>query len=45
MGMFSPFCKNAIFVSKEKELADLTVTSGEHWIGQLSNKELREIFK
>ena len=25
-------------------LADLTVTTGESWIGKLSNKELRELF-
>lgn len=29
----------------KKELADLTVTSGEKWIGELNNKELRELVK
>ncbi len=32
-------------IQKKKHLADMTVTSGENWIGKLSNKELREIFK
>lgn len=31
-------------IQKKRQLADLTVASGESWIGQLSNKELREIF-
>ena len=31
-------------IQKKKNLADLTVTTGEGWIGKLSNKELREIF-
>lgn len=35
---------NAMIQSK-KELADLTVTTGENWIGNLSNKELKEIFE
>ncbi|MBN1633672.1 MAG: DEAD/DEAH box helicase family protein [Ignavibacteria bacterium] len=29
----------------KKELADLTVTSGEKWLGELNNKELRELVK
>lgn len=31
-------------IQRKKNLADLTVTSGESWIGKLSNKELKEIF-
>lgn len=31
-------------IQKKKALADLTVSSGESWIGKLSNKELRDIF-
>lgn len=31
-------------IQKKKNLADLTVTSGENWIGKLSNNELREVF-
>ena len=31
-------------IQQKKHLADMTVASGESWIGQLSNKELREIF-
>ena len=31
-------------IQKKKHLADMTVSSGESWIGKLSNKELREIF-
>lgn len=31
-------------IQKKKHLADMTVASGENWIGKLSNKELREIF-
>lgn len=32
-------------IQKKKHLADMTVTTGENWIGKLSNKELRELFK
>jgi len=32
-------------LNSKKELANLTVSSGEKWIGDLSNKELKEIFK
>lgn len=32
-------------IQKKKYLADMTVSSGENWIGKLSNKELREIFR
>ncbi len=32
-------------INSKRELADLTVSSGEGWIGKLSNKELREIFE
>lgn len=31
-------------IQNKRELAELTVTSGENWIGKLSNKELKEIF-
>lgn len=31
-------------IQQKKYLADMTVASGESWIGKLSNKELREIF-
>lgn len=34
---------NEMIISK-RELAELTVSSGENWIGKLSNKELKEIF-
>lgn len=32
-------------IQEKKHLADMTVSSGENWIGKLSNKELREIFQ
>ncbi len=32
-------------LKSKKELASLTVTSGEKWIGELSNHELKEIFR
>lgn len=31
-------------IQKKKHLVEMTVASGESWIGKLSNKELREIF-
>lgn len=31
-------------IQKKKQLAEMTVSTGENWIGKLSNKELREIF-
>ena len=31
-------------IQHKKHLAEMTVASGENWIGKLSNKELREIF-
>ncbi len=31
-------------IQRKKHLADMTVATGENWIGRLSNKELREIF-
>ena len=31
-------------IQQKKHLADLTVSTGESWIGKLSNKELHEIF-
>ena len=32
-------------INSKRQLADMTVSSGESWIGMLSNKELREIFE
>lgn len=32
-------------INSKKELADLTVNTGEKWIGQLSNQELAELFR
>jgi SNF2 family DNA or RNA helicase len=32
-------------IQHKKHLAELTVATGENWIGDLSNKELREIFE
>ena len=32
-------------IAKKRELADITVTSGEAWIGDLSNREIEEIFR
>lgn len=31
-------------IKSKKELADMTVATGEQWITELSNKELKEIF-
>lgn len=31
-------------IQEKRHLADMTVASGENWIGKLSNSELREIF-
>lgn len=31
-------------IKAKKELADLTVATGEQWITELSNKELKKIF-
>lgn len=31
-------------IQQKKHLADMTVATGENWIGKLSNKELREVF-
>lgn len=31
-------------IQQKKRLADMTVATGENWIGKLSNKELRDIF-
>lgn len=31
-------------IQQKRHLADITVATGENWIGKLSNKELREIF-
>jgi len=32
-------------IQQKRELADLTVESGEQWIGELSNQELGEVFR
>jgi len=32
-------------ISTKKELAELTVSTGEKWLSELSNQELKEIFK
>jgi uncharacterized Zn finger protein len=32
-------------IQQKRELADLTVESGERWIGELSNQELGEVFR
>ncbi|MDR0970753.1 MAG: DEAD/DEAH box helicase [Lentimicrobiaceae bacterium] len=43
-------CKNTFeerideMIQKKKHLAEMTVATGENWIGKLSNKELKEIF-
>jgi SNF2 family DNA or RNA helicase/uncharacterized Zn finger protein len=43
-------CKNTFeerineMIQQKKHLADVTVATGESWIGKLSNKELRDIF-
>lgn len=31
-------------IQKKKHLAEMTVATGENWLGKLSNKELRELF-
>ena len=31
-------------IQRKKHLAEMTVSTGENWIGKLSNKELRDIF-
>ena len=31
-------------IQRKKHLAEMTVSTGESWIGKLSNKELRDIF-
>ncbi|MDR2651120.1 MAG: DEAD/DEAH box helicase [Prevotellaceae bacterium] len=43
-------CKNTFeerideMIQRKKHLAEMTVATGENWIGKLSNKELRDIF-
>jgi SNF2 family DNA or RNA helicase len=32
-------------INKKKKLAEMTVSTGENWIGKLNNRELREIFE
>ncbi len=36
--------KSEEMIQQKKTLIDMTVSTGESWIGQLSNKVLREIF-
>jgi len=31
-------------LQEKKELADLTVSTGEKWVGELSNRELKSLF-
>jgi len=31
-------------IQSKKHLADMTISTGENWIGKLNNQELREIF-
>ncbi len=31
-------------IQQKKALAEMTVATGEKWLGRLSNRELREIF-
>ena len=31
-------------IQRKKHLAEMTVSTGESWIGKLSNKELHDIF-
>jgi uncharacterized Zn finger protein/superfamily II DNA or RNA helicase len=43
-------CKNTFeerideMIQRKKHLAEMTVATGENWIGKLSNKELKELF-
>ena len=32
-------------IQKKKDLADMTISAGENWIGNLSNSELRDVFE
>ena len=32
-------------IQSKKALAEMTVSTGENWIGNLSNKELKELFE
>lgn len=32
-------------INNKRALADMTISTGESWIGKLSNKELRELFE
>ena len=34
-----------LMIQSKKDLANMTVSTGENWIGNLSNKELNEIFR
>ena len=49
--VYRPLCKGTFeerideMLKSKKELADLTVDTGETWIGELSNKELRQMVK
>ncbi len=49
--VYRPLCKGTFeeriddMLKAKKELADMTVDTGETWIGELSNKELRNLVK
>jgi len=32
-------------IQSKKALAEMTVSTGENWIGNLSNKELKDLFE
>ena len=34
-----------MMIQKKKDLAEMTISTGENWIGNLSNSELREVFE
>lgn len=38
------FMRTIELIQSKKNLADLTVATGENWIGNLSNKEIKDIF-
>ena len=33
-----------LWLKEKKELADLTLSTGEKWVGELSNRDLKELF-
>lgn len=36
--------ENDGMIHQKKTLVDMTVSTGENWVGQSNNKELREVF-